>query len=109
MADSKTDTWFLVGVAARMATGMGLHTSEVYQSLAVDAAEHQKRIFFSLYMMDRYVSIGYIHIKSPKKEVLELIVPVLFPSLWEDLMLFRMMISQWRSVDSFLFQLQNSY
>jgi hypothetical protein len=47
------DTWFLVGVAARMATGMGLHTSEIYQSLAVDMAEQQKRLFFSLYMMDR--------------------------------------------------------
>lgn len=40
-------------MAARMATGMGLHTSDVYQSLAVDVAEHQKRLFFSLYMMDR--------------------------------------------------------
>ncbi|KAJ5981040.1 hypothetical protein N7481_008338 [Penicillium waksmanii] len=52
------NTWFLVGVAARMATGMGLHTSEVYQSLAVDVAEQQKRIFFSLYMMDRVVSLA---------------------------------------------------
>jgi hypothetical protein len=53
------DTWFLVGVAARMATGMGLHTSDVYQTLAVDVAEQQKRLFFSLYMMDRYVSYLY--------------------------------------------------
>ncbi|KAJ5786553.1 uncharacterized protein N7503_011765 [Penicillium pulvis] len=52
------NTWFLVGVAARMATGMGLHTAEVYQSLAVDAAEQQKRIFFCLYMMDRVVSLA---------------------------------------------------
>lgn len=52
------DTWFLVGVAARIATGMGLHTAEVYRSLAVDAAEQQKRIFFCLYMMDRYVQLG---------------------------------------------------
>ncbi|KAJ5100626.1 hypothetical protein N7456_006678 [Penicillium angulare] len=52
------NTWFLVGVAARMATGMGLHTAEVYQSLAVDVAEQQKRIFFSLYMMDRVVSLA---------------------------------------------------
>jgi hypothetical protein len=36
-----------------MATGMGLHTSDVYQTLAVDNAEQQKRLFFSLYMMDR--------------------------------------------------------
>ena len=50
------DTWFLVGVAARMATGMGLHTSEIYQFLTVDMAEQQKRIFFCLYMMDRYVA-----------------------------------------------------
>jgi hypothetical protein len=57
--DSNLDTWFLVGVAARMATGMGLHTSEVYQSLAIDVAEQQKRIFFSLYMMDRYVFIHF--------------------------------------------------
>ena len=50
------DTWFLVGVAARMATGMGLHASETYQALTVDTAEQQKRLFFSLYMMDRYVT-----------------------------------------------------
>ncbi|KAJ5948053.1 hypothetical protein N7466_001068 [Penicillium verhagenii] len=52
------NTWFLVGVAARMATGMGLHTADVYQSLPVDAAEQQKRIFFCLYMMDRVVSLA---------------------------------------------------
>ncbi|KAJ5382032.1 uncharacterized protein N7496_004460 [Penicillium cataractarum] len=52
------NTWFLVGVAARMATGMGLHTSDVYQTLAVDVAEQQKRLFFSLYMMDRVVSLA---------------------------------------------------
>jgi hypothetical protein len=38
-----------------MATGMGLHTAEIYHSLAVDVSEQQKRLFFSLYMMDRYV------------------------------------------------------
>jgi hypothetical protein len=41
-----------------MATGMGLHTAEIYRSLAVDVSEQQKRLFFSLYMMDRYVSVG---------------------------------------------------
>ncbi|KAL4736622.1 fungal-specific transcription factor domain-containing protein [Aspergillus similis] len=50
------NTWFLVGVAARMAIGMGLHTREVYETLAPDAADYQKRLFFSLYMMDRVVS-----------------------------------------------------
>lgn len=49
------DTWILIGMAARMATGMGLHTVEQYKSLTVDLAEHQKRLFFCLYMMDRYV------------------------------------------------------
>ncbi|KAJ5998245.1 hypothetical protein N7522_009905 [Penicillium canescens] len=52
------NTWFLVGVAARMATGMGLHTAEIYHSLAVDVSEQQKRLFFSLYMMDRVVSLA---------------------------------------------------
>ncbi|KAL4819550.1 fungal-specific transcription factor domain-containing protein [Aspergillus spinulosporus] len=50
------NTWFLVGVAARTAIGMGLHTREVYENLAPDAADYQKRLFFSLYMMDRVVS-----------------------------------------------------
>lgn len=52
------NTWFLVGVAARMAIGMGLHASDTYKSLAVDVAEYQKRLFFSLYMMDRVVSVA---------------------------------------------------
>ncbi|KAK2810452.1 hypothetical protein FQN50_002941 [Emmonsiellopsis sp. PD_5] len=52
------NTWLLVGIAARMATGMGLHTSDTYTSLPVDVAEFQKRLFFSLYMMDRVVSMA---------------------------------------------------
>ncbi|KAL4978312.1 hypothetical protein BDW66DRAFT_149437 [Aspergillus desertorum] len=49
-------TWFLVGVAARVAIGMGLHTRDVYETLAPDAADYRKRLFFSLYMMDRYTA-----------------------------------------------------
>ena len=36
-----------------MALGMGLHSSETYALLPVDMAEFQKRLFLSLYMMDR--------------------------------------------------------
>ncbi|RAK96048.1 fungal specific transcription factor domain-containing protein [Aspergillus ibericus CBS 121593] len=52
------NTFFLVGVAARMAIGMGLHTSSSYANLSTDVIEYRKRIFFSLYMMDRVVSIS---------------------------------------------------
>ncbi|KAG2420373.1 hypothetical protein HFD88_005174 [Aspergillus terreus] len=52
------NTWFLVGVAARMAIGMGLHTATTYESLPTDIAEYRKRILFSLYMMDRVVSMA---------------------------------------------------
>ncbi|RFU28891.1 hypothetical protein B7463_g7448, partial [Scytalidium lignicola] len=52
------NTWFLVGVAARMALGMGLHTSSAYQNVPVNVSEHRKRLFFSLYMMDRMVSMA---------------------------------------------------
>ncbi|QKX60560.1 uncharacterized protein TRUGW13939_07705, partial [Talaromyces rugulosus] len=51
------NTWILIGMAARMATGMGLHAADQYKNLTVDVAEHQKRLFFSLYMMDRVVSL----------------------------------------------------
>ncbi|CAK46526.1 uncharacterized protein An14g02780 [Aspergillus niger] len=50
------NTFFLVGVAARMAIGIGLHSSSSYASLPSDVIEYRKRIFFSLYMMDRYLS-----------------------------------------------------
>lgn len=53
-----TDTWFLVGVATRMAIGMGLHTSSTYENVPVDVSEYRKRIFWSLYMMDRVVSMA---------------------------------------------------
>lgn len=49
------DTWFLVGLAARLAVGMGLHAASSYESLPTDVAERRKRLFFSVYMMDRYV------------------------------------------------------
>lgn len=36
-----------------MAVGMGLHTSSTYDSMPADLVERRKRIFFSIYMMDR--------------------------------------------------------
>lgn len=47
------NTWFLVGVAARLALGMGLHTSSTYVGMPVDMEQRRKRIFWSIYMMDR--------------------------------------------------------
>lgn len=52
------NTWFLVGLAARMAVGMGLHTSSSYNNVPFSVVERRKRIFFSIYMMDRVVSIA---------------------------------------------------
>jgi hypothetical protein len=56
LADNYTDTWFLVGVAARMAIGLGLHTASAYKDLPFNVANMRKRIFFSIYMMDRFVN-----------------------------------------------------
>lgn len=50
------DTWYLVGIAARMALGMGLHTQKALEGSEIKDQEHYKRIFWSLYMMDRVVS-----------------------------------------------------
>ncbi|CRG87566.1 Protein STB5 [Talaromyces islandicus] len=50
------NTWFLVGLAARLALGMGLHSSSTYNDMAFDMEQRRKRIFFSIYMMDRVVS-----------------------------------------------------
>jgi hypothetical protein len=47
------DTWFLVGTAARLAIGMGLHCDATLQGLPIDQIERRKRLFFSVYMMDR--------------------------------------------------------
>lgn len=52
------NTWFLIGVAARVAVGMGLHASQTYEIVPVETAERQKRLFFSVYMMDRLVSMS---------------------------------------------------
>ncbi|RDW66537.1 hypothetical protein BP6252_10172 [Coleophoma cylindrospora] len=55
------NTWYLVGMAGRLAIGMGLHTPPSNVStgrLSPDVLEHRKRLFFSLYMMDRMVSIA---------------------------------------------------
>lgn len=51
------DTWFLVGLAARLAVGMGLHTASTYVGMPTDMQERRKRVFFSIYMMDRYVKL----------------------------------------------------
>ncbi|KAI1869750.1 uncharacterized protein JN550_005731 [Neoarthrinium moseri] len=52
------NTWFLVGMAARIAIGMGIHSSSTYKAFTVDEAERRKRLFFSIYMMDRVVSVA---------------------------------------------------
>jgi hypothetical protein len=52
------NTWFLVGTAARLALGMGLHTNWAYAALSPEVAEQRKRVFFSIYMMDRVVSVA---------------------------------------------------
>ncbi|KAJ5868778.1 hypothetical protein N7534_003331, partial [Penicillium rubens] len=51
------NTWFLVGTAARLALGMGLHAASSYHKFPLDGQQRRKRIFFSIYMMDRVVSI----------------------------------------------------
>jgi len=51
------DTWFLVGTAARLAIGMGLHCDQTLQDLSVSQVERRKRLFLSIFMMDRLVSI----------------------------------------------------
>ncbi|CAD0114712.1 unnamed protein product, partial [Aureobasidium uvarum] len=51
------NTWFLVGTAARLALGMGLHCDSTLQGLSEVLAIRRKRLFLSIYMMDRLVSI----------------------------------------------------
>ncbi|KAI5197556.1 cytochrome P450 [Aureobasidium subglaciale] len=51
------NTWFLVGTAARLALGMGLHCDSTFQGLSEAQTVRRKRLFFSIYMMDRLVSI----------------------------------------------------
>jgi len=41
-----------------MAIGMGLHNVSTYHGLSQDVVERRKRIFWSIYMMDRVVSIA---------------------------------------------------
>ncbi|KAI1768617.1 fungal-specific transcription factor domain-containing protein [Hypoxylon sp. FL1150] len=52
------NTWFLVGTAARMAVGLGLHTTSAYEGLPFNIMHIRKRIFWSMYMMDRVISIA---------------------------------------------------
>ncbi|KAI4717662.1 cytochrome P450, partial [Aureobasidium sp. EXF-10727] len=51
--DCYLDTWFLVGTAARLALGMGLHCDSTLQRLPEAQAIRRKRLFLSIYMMDR--------------------------------------------------------
>ncbi|OMP84093.1 Protein STB5 [Diplodia seriata] len=55
-----SNTWYLVGSAIRLAVGTGLHTApnDTTRQLPLDVQEYRKRLFWSLYMMDRVVSIS---------------------------------------------------
>ncbi|CAG8905943.1 unnamed protein product [Penicillium egyptiacum] len=46
-----------LGPTARLALGMGLHAASSYHRFPFDVQQRRKRIFFSIYMMDRVVSI----------------------------------------------------
>jgi hypothetical protein len=53
------NTWYLVGSAIRLAIGLGLHAPNASaRELPMDVQEYRKRIFWSLYMADRVVSIS---------------------------------------------------
>lgn len=53
------NTWYLVGSAIRLAIGLGLHAPNASaKELPMDVQEYRKRIFWSLYMADRVVSIS---------------------------------------------------
>ncbi|KAK5113237.1 hypothetical protein LTR62_003573 [Meristemomyces frigidus] len=54
------NTWYLVGVGVRLAVGAGLHTNSAQgmQAMPFDVREYRRRLFFSLYMMDRVVSVS---------------------------------------------------
>jgi len=54
LANDQEDTWYLVGLAARLAVGMGLHTASTYVGMPVAMEQRRKRIFWSIYMMDRH-------------------------------------------------------
>jgi hypothetical protein len=47
------NTWYLVGIAMRIAIGAGLHTtpSEAAKQLPADVQEYRKRLFYCLYMV----------------------------------------------------------
>lgn len=50
------DTWYLVGIASRLALGLGWHSEKSLESFVPEQRERYKRVFWSLYMMDRVVS-----------------------------------------------------
>lgn len=50
------DTWYLVGIATRLALGLGWHSEKSLESYPPEQRERFKRVFWSLYMMDRVVS-----------------------------------------------------
>lgn len=50
------DTWYLVGIASRLALGLGWHSEQSFNSFVQEQKERYKRIFWCLYMMDRVVS-----------------------------------------------------
>ena len=53
-----SDTWFLVGLAARLAMGIGLHSASTYEDLPYAAVQAKQRLFWSIYCMDRRVSLA---------------------------------------------------
>ncbi|KAH9909913.1 fungal-specific transcription factor domain-containing protein [Xylariomycetidae sp. FL2044] len=51
------NTWYLIGMGIRLAQGMGLHAKPTTNPPPKPIQEHRSRVFFSLYMMDRLVSV----------------------------------------------------
>lgn len=53
---NSSNIWYMIGLAMRTAIDLGLHREENYLQLKPDEAQSRRRVFWSVYVMDRSIA-----------------------------------------------------
>ncbi|KAJ5934061.1 hypothetical protein N7466_003608 [Penicillium verhagenii] len=53
---NSSNIWYMIGLAMRTAIDLGLHREENYHQLKPDEAQSRRRVFWSVYVMDRSIA-----------------------------------------------------
>ncbi|OCF54009.1 hypothetical protein L486_08487 [Kwoniella mangroviensis CBS 10435] len=88
-AAQDVNTWELIGMAMRLAVSIGLTRNNEKWSFTLAEVEHRRKVWWSLYSMERYIAIMTGRILSIRNEGIDALMPqTLYETLPDRLLAF---------------------